>query len=169
MNSDMEERGERRGGIFRRGREESRPPPVEGSGSGPISGQTTPKRPSMESRESSLSELKLIPRVKSPEPIVRLDQKVGFTSDKAIIQPYREYTIVLAKDSKQIQILDRQGRIVEGLTNTQTTIFDWPLYKKGSVMYITDTYDHPQLKKIREFPVDQQQFLKDFYEKNRQG
>lgn len=151
----MEERGR---GIFGGRREQGRTLPVEGRGGGPARGA-----------EGSLPELKLTQAVKSPEPIVKVEPTKPITSEDGIIQPYRDYTIVLAKDAKEIQILDKQGRKIEGLTNTSTMIFDWSLYKKGQVTHFTDKYQGSWVKKIDTFSKHQQGFLKDFYEKNREG
>lgn len=150
---------ERRGGIFGGRREQGRTPPVERSAGGPA----------REDRESPLPELKITQAVKSPEPIVKVEPNKPITSEDGIIQPYREYTIALAKDSKEIQILDGQGRKIEGLTNTSTMIFDWPLYEKDGKTHITETFNHDLVKKIDTFPKHQRSFLKNFYEKKRGG
>jgi len=109
----MQEQGDRRGGFFRREGAESRTPPVERSGGGQDRG-----------REGSLPELKLTQAIKSPVPIIEVKPNIPITSEDGIIQPFHEYTIALTKNAEEIQVLDRQGRKIEGLSNTSTIIFN---------------------------------------------
>lgn len=120
--------------------------------------------------ESSLPELKLTEAVKSPEPIVKVEPNKPITSEDSIIQPYREFTVVLAKDvPEEIQILDRQGKKLEGLINTQTMILDWPAQKKRAraedftymSFYPNDTYN---TKGLNSFPARLQDAVKVFIE-----
>src|SRR3989344_3036903 len=82
--------------------------------------------------ESSLPELKLTERLKSSAPLVRLPQNIEFSPEKAIIQPYGEYTVVLGQGGNQIGVIDSQGRKIDELTNTEVLIADWRDLRRNS-------------------------------------
>lgn len=93
--------------------------------------EITGKGGSPDTAEASLPKLKLTEASRSPKPIIEI-KGMSMSPDKIItIQTYGEYTIVLATDSKEIQILDEKRRKVEGLQTTQTMIVDWPALAKG--------------------------------------
>lgn len=62
--------------------------------------------------EGSMPELKLTQAVRSAEPIVKVEPNRPITPEDGIIQPYGEYTIVLANGVREMRILDREGKNV---------------------------------------------------------
>ncbi len=84
-----------------------------------------PRSPNGETLNAPLPELKISQVLKSPEPVIK-------SNERGLIQPVGEYTAVLGREAKEITVLDKVGRKVEGLNNTQTMILDWPtLTSKG--------------------------------------
>lgn len=78
----------------------------------------------------SLPELKFSLVARSQEPVLKVDPKPPIIREMDIIQPVREYTVVLAKGSNEIQVFDKQGKRIEGLITTPTMILDWHAYAK---------------------------------------
>lgn len=128
-----------------------------------------------QSTEASLPELKLTQAVKSAEPVVGLPQGMEFSSNRAVIQPHREYTLVFGSNQDQIKVLDNQGNNVEGQTNTDTEILNWEVQKKrggrglnyeGIVIDIDkiDISYRFKSKPVSEFPERLQQAVKNFIE-----
>src|SRR3989344_6293725 len=75
--------------------------------------------------ETALPELKVAQVLRSPEPVLKINPNQPITPEMGTIQPVGEYTMVLGKDADEIQVFDKAGRRIEGLSNTQTMILDW--------------------------------------------
>lgn len=78
-----------------------------------------PSSPNGETLNAPLPELKISQILKSPEPVIK-------ANERGLIQPVGEYTAVLGREAKEITVLDKAGRKIVGLNNTQTMILDWP-------------------------------------------
>lgn len=113
--------------------------------------------------DASLPELKVFQVVRSPEPVLEISPNKPIIGEIGIIQPHHEYTVVLAKNVKEIQIFNKQGRRIEGLANTQTMILDWPSYKKPGKIDVADESKsvlHQDEIPVSSFPEYQQQAVR---------
>src|SRR3989338_6567431 len=90
--------------------------------------------------ETALPELKVAQVLRSPEPVLKINPNQPITPEMGTIQPVGEYTMVLGKDADEIQVFDKAGRRIEGLSNTQTMILDWKAQAKKDNH--NDSYTH---------------------------
>lgn len=83
--------------------------------------------------EAATAQLQLTEVVKSQRPVVRgaLGELAPKPPEAALVEPYGDYTIVLPKDGRRVQIFDKQAKEIDEFAQLgSTTVVDWPSLRR---------------------------------------
>lgn len=147
-----------------------------------VVGQMASKK-SEKNDEANLPELVATVAQRSPEQLFKMGIDGKYSPDMGIYEQVGQYTVVVAKDSTNLEVYDQTGHRVEGLSNTGTRIIDWtPLKKKENafgtywIMALdkaaVDTIggnERNGAKTVDQFPRNLQSFIREYILQYGQG